>query len=394
MKLFAKLSVLILLLLSLFVPSTYASGDTHVPTSVTLAKTEIVNHDYFAAADTVHLTGTVNGDAYIAGGTVVVDGVVNGDVLVAGGTVTISGQVKNDIRAAGGTVTVSGPVGGNVTAGAGTLLISDTAKIAGSLVAGSGTMDILSPIGKGATVGAGTLNLNAKIGGNMTAGAQMMTMQQKALVKGDLKYWSEEPVQLLDGATVAGELVFTQLPKTERKPTDTAQRAVGKFVSMLMAFATTMMFVTMIAVYLLGLALKMAVPEFTDHSIAYLRKSPLPAFGIGFLSTIVVPMVFFILFASVIGIPLTLPLLGGVIMMCLFGHIIGAWTIGNVLFGGEKAKVHNAWQLLVGMLVFGVMTFIPVLGWIAHAVIVMMGVGALLQEKYVLYRALRSKKLI
>src|SRR5687767_13900949 len=91
----------IILLLCVSVSSYVYAEENSIP-NVYLSKGEIINHDYFAAGNTVNLSGTVNGDAYIAGGNVTVDGTVNGDLLAAGGNVTILGKVTGNVRTAGG----------------------------------------------------------------------------------------------------------------------------------------------------------------------------------------------------------------------------------------------------------------------------------------------------
>ena len=54
-------------------------AQTNDPTrgkTVILSKDQIIDHDYFAAGDTVTIDGTVNGDAYVAGGQVNINGVI------------------------------------------------------------------------------------------------------------------------------------------------------------------------------------------------------------------------------------------------------------------------------------------------------------------------------
>src|SRR3989304_8346367 len=104
-KLFIGALILLLSSLTLFVPNAQAKGNPE-PVSMVLARNEVVNKDYFAAGDTVTISGIVNGDAYLAGGSVLIDGTINGDLLVAGGTIQIQGPVKNDVRAAGGMITL------------------------------------------------------------------------------------------------------------------------------------------------------------------------------------------------------------------------------------------------------------------------------------------------
>lgn len=394
MKLFPYLTLGILLSLFSFTPRAYAMENQRESSVVVLPKTETVNHDYFAAGDTVHVSGIINGDAYVAGSTVIIDGVINGDLLTAGGTVTVTGQVKHDIRVIGGTVTIEGIVGGNITAGAGTLLIPATAKISGSLVAGSGTLDVLSAIGKGMTVGAGTLTVNGKIGGDMHAGVSSMALNENASVQGNLTYWSEQPMTFLPGATVAGTLLYHELPKSEKKPAVIAQNTVKTFTQMLAFVTAISVFLIFAVTFGLGVLIRAVLPEFTKHTVFYLRKNPLPAFGAGFIAAMITSIVLLTFVGSVIGIPLALIGIAGVCVLYVIGHCMAAYYVGNILSGGDKTRLHPALQLCIGMLVLGALILIPIFGWLTRCTIVIMGIGAVISETYSVYKALRSKKLI
>ena len=168
-------------------------------------------------------------------------------------------------------------------------------------------------------------------------------------------------------------------------------RAFSQMVAMIAAISVILVFAF---TYLLGILVRGAFPEFTKTSVSYLRKNPLQAFGIGFIAAMVVPFVLLILFGSVIGIPLALVLMAGIGVLYAMGHIMASYYVGNIVSGGEKSRLHSALQLCIGMLLLGLLTFIPVFGWMARCTIVMMGAGAVIFGKYALYTTLRSKKLI
>ncbi|MBI2442333.1 MAG: hypothetical protein HYV40_00305 [Candidatus Levybacteria bacterium] len=50
--------------------------------------------------------------------------------------------------------------------------------------------------------------------------------------------------------------------------------------------------------------------------------------------------------------------------------------------------------LFIGLLAYYVVTFIPVIGWIVGFLVMLLGMGALLQQKYHLYNSLRLEKAI
>ena len=392
MKLFAKLFVLVLLSVTLFVPAVLAKGE-RAPVAVVLGRNEVVNKDYFAAGDTVTVSGTVNGDAYVAGGTVLIDGTINGDLLVTGGMIDIKGPVKEDIRAAGGSLTISSIVGGNVTAGAGTIAIDPTARIAGSIVAGSGTLNVLAPVGKGITAGAGTLMVNSSVGGDILAGVGQLIMQPKTRVAGDVTYWSEKEATIADNVALSGELTYHNLPKTKTKPGLAKVGLLGAS-GVFTGTALIMAGIAFLTVFVLGLILTALLPRFSEKAVGMMQKNAWGSFGLGIASVIVLPIVAITAFVTVIGIPLGIFLLVALGLLCFVGHIYAAIFIGRGVFVWFKKEVHRTWQLLVGLLILVVFTFVPILGWLARAIFVLIGIGAVLFEKHSVYKHMRLRHLV
>lgn len=393
MKLLFRLFVLVLLSVTFFTPIAYAK-DNQEPVNVLLPKGEIINKDYFAAGDTVTLTGVVNGDAYVAGGMVIVDGTVNGDLFVAGGNVEIRGPIKNDLRAAGGTVTIASTIGGNVTVGAGTVSMETTARIGGSILAGSGNLNLFAPVGKGITAGVGNLIINNTVGGDIVAGVGQLVLQPKTKIGGDLFYWSEEKATIANAVTVTGDVVYHNMPKQEAKPTRIAKEGVLGLIGALAGTAALMAGVGVIAQFIVGLALMALLPSFTEKTITLMHKNPWGSFGLGIVTVMVLPILAVTAMATVIGIPIGMFLFMALGLLCLIGHIYAALFLGRGVFTGLKTDVHRAWQLLVGLIILGIFTLIPILGWLARAIFVLIGTGAILFEKHAVYRQMRARHLV
>lgn len=393
MKLFARLGVLMVLFATLFVPAAHASND-RPEVNIVLEKKEIVNKDYFAAGDSVHISGTINGDAYIAGGTVTIDGVINGDLLVAGGTVQLGGPVKNDVRAVGGVITFASTVGGNVSLAAGTVVMNPESKITGSVLAGAGTMNIYAPVGRGVTAGVGTLAINSTIGGDVTAAVGELSMQPKTKIAGDVTYWAEKEAVIRDNVQLSGDLVFHAMPKNEAKQ---AQMAKGNFKAMAAAFtgvAITAVLVSLATMFVLGLILMALLPSFTERTLTGMKKNPWGSFGLGLVTMVVVPILTMTAMMTVVGIPVAVFFIMALGLLGVIGNIYAALYIGHGIFTWLKADVHKAWQLLVGLILMGILAMIPMLGWLAKGIFGLIGVGAVLFEKQATYKQMRAKHIV
>lgn len=392
MKLFLRVIVLVLITASFFAPTAYAATSSE-ETVVILPKSDVVNTDYFAAGNTVRLSGTVNGDAYVAGGSVIVDGTINGDLLVAGGTVQISGAVKNDIRAVAGVITLGNTVGGNVTIGAGTAVINPEAKLNGSLLAGAGSLNVYGPIAKDVTAGTGTFILNAPVSGNMKLAVDEMSLQPKTRIGGDITYWSDEEAKIADNVAIGGALVYHKMPKSEsQRPVSVPGKGLMGAVWGAIGLAAL---AGMSALFILGLILTTMFPVFSNNTVTQLKKNPWGAFGLGLITVITLPLAGLAAMMTVVGIPLGIFLLVMTVVLCVVSHIYAALFVGSsICVRFRMSHVHQAWQLAAGILVLILCTFVPVLGWLIKAMLVLMGTGALLFEKHAVYKQLRTKRLV
>ncbi len=393
-KLLSTVFILVVLSVTFFIPSVYAK-ENKTPVNVVLEKAQTVDGDYFAAGDSVRVSGTVNGDAYVAGGVVTVDGIINGDLLVAGGTVRVEGPVKNDVRALGGTVTFANGIGGNVTIGAGTMVVSPQAKISGSMVAGAGALELYGPVGKGLTIGAGTLTTNAAIGGNVLVAAEDFVLQPKTKIAGDLTYWSQKEATFADNVALSGATVFHEVKDDEAKASRVAKTTAKGFVGTLAAAGAILATIGFAVMYIAGVIILWLLPVFSEKTVAMMQKNGWGSFGLGMVAVIVLPIIALTCIATVVGIPLGIFVLVLLGLLCFMGHLYASLFVGRSIFHGLKADTaHKAWQLLAGMVLVALLNLIPILGWLLKGILVLIGAGAVLFEKQNVYRQMRGKRLV
>ncbi len=367
-------------------------AENEYPPNVTLAKTETVNNDYFAAGNTVTVSGTVNGDAYVAGGNVTFDGLVNGDLLVAGGNVTILGKVTGDVRAAGGNLIFSSQVDKNTTLLGGSITMSDSGKSLGSLVAAGGNISINSPIGKGATVAGGQVKLGNTIGNSVNAYTGNLVLDSGTKIAGDLNYWSEQEQTLNPEASISGKANYhyVQTPKYAGEKVDKGKiLGIAKIGSLLFGLYI------LIVEFIIGLLIIKLLPVFVVQTTEVINSRPLASLGLGFLVVILFPVVFMFLLISVIGIPLSLVLFVAIILYWIFSGVIVSLFVGlkaQHYFGQQKTSLY--WSYLVGLIIMTLVGLIPVINFLVGMAGFLIGTGALLLQKKTVYNLLRQKELI
>jgi len=379
-----------LLILPLFFVSVVsAQNNDKKPKNVVLAKDEVVNKDYFAAGDSVTLSGTVNGDAYLAGGNVIVEGTINGDLLVAGGMVEIRGKITDNVRAVGGQIVISAQVGKNLTVAGGTVNLTDSAKIGGSLVAGTGTLSVFSPVGKDLNIGVGQVTLGNTIGGGVRAGVGQLTLTPNAKVSGDLIYWSDAQAQIQSGAQVLGQTTHNLPPAKALKEAKPA-RILGIFTGASLALKIA----SFLWALIIGLLLLKFFPVYSRRTIEVMIKKPWASLGMGLLILILTPIIFLILLITVLGIPIAFVLLVTFLIIAYLAKIFVSIFIGQKVLRYFGSKTGSNWALLLGLVVYGIVTLIPILGPVVSLLVVIFGLGAVFLEEKDFYHQLRSKNLV
>ncbi len=388
-----KLSCFLLLLSFVLTPllfpcTIFAQENIRSKESSVLRNTEVINNDYFAAGERVTLSGIVNGDAYLAGGKVFVDGTVNGDLLIAGGTATIRGKILHNLRIVGGNITIdSTDIGGNVTVASGNVLFSNAAKIAGSLVAASGNTEVYAPIGKGITFAGGNVILGNTVNGNIVGAVGSLDILPGARINGNVDYWSQDNAKIAKEASISGKILAHLTPKGTQ---ETAERGKA-FIS---GFTKTIRIVSLISSIIIGLLLLYLVPIFMESTVETILKQPGKNFLIGLIAMFAFPLLAVILFATIIGIPLSVLILMAFFVLMYIGKIVVMFTVGQKVLGYTDYKLSNTWTFLVGAIVFFLLTWIPFIGTLIGIIGALIGFGSVLAAKANYYQLLRNKKLI
>lgn len=385
-----KITAVLISFLALFVFATPLHAKSDGPTQVViLPQGETVDHDYFAAGETVEIHGTVNGDVYAAGGQVIITGTVNGDVLAAGGTVTLSGTVSQDARLAGGQITISGSVGRNLTVASGNVEVLESARLGGSVVAGAGNLRIGTDVPRGITAGVGRLAISSNVTGDVETAVGELYLAPGANIRGNLNYLSENDARIEQGASVSGQIQKRLPPEYLRTSPDEARREAAKAYAGAKGFSTIMGFLTTLVI---GLLLLRFVPNFLARSVDNLRDQPWTALGIGFLALVVTPVLFIALLIGIITIPLAFILLFAYFITLYLSSIPVSIWLGETILARVNRPASIYWTFALGLLALSLITLLPFFGWLAKLLTVLFGLGTYLISKKQAYALGIDKK--
>ncbi len=391
-NMFRFLAAFLLVSLTFVIFGGVVLAKTNQNTVVVLPKDEVVDTNYFAAGDTVTLSGTVNGDAYLAGGVVNIEGTVNGDLIAAGGVIYIRGTVTQDVRVAGGQVIITGTIERNLTVVGGAATVADSGRVGGSVVGAGGSVQIYSAIPSDVNIAAGELTIGNTVGGNVFAAVGTLTMSPSANIEGNLTYMSEEPINIQKGATVSGtirEEKRLQMEKEKFKDKAEIAAKAGK------SFFYTAKFINIITAFLVGLLFIFLFPKYSATITKQVSEKTWTSMGVGLLTLILAPIVALLLLVTIVGVPIGFLLIVAYFFSIFFAKIFVALVIGSKLINMvSHEKYHHAVVLGLGLLVYLIVSSIPVLGAIVVLLTVITGVGAILLAKIEYYRLLKDKKMI
>lgn len=325
-----------------------------------------IRQTVFAAGNTIDIGSTVSGDIFCAGQTVTISGTINGDVICAAQTINITGTINGDVRLAGQTITVTGDIERNATVAGQSFTLGNEGSIGGDLSAGASNMTLNGRVNRDAALGSSTTVVAGEVGRNIKAAGDSLTLSSDAKVGGSVEFTSNNDVQRASGATVGGDVTRKDPPQQE------AQKPAA-------AFSVLWIIYFFLAMLLIALALALLFPRLL-HSITN-RAMPQPWIALltGFIAHAVAPLLFIIVAATVIGIPLALVAgLAWLLMLVLTGPMV-AFYIGRLLF---KDKRNVLVMMLVGAAILLVTYLIPILNILIIMPVVWLGTGMMLLEVY------------
>ncbi|MDD2935030.1 MAG: hypothetical protein PHX25_00990 [Candidatus Pacebacteria bacterium] len=339
----------------------------------------------YIAGNLVTVDANIEKSVHSAGNVVNINGNVGESVCSAGGTVTINGDVNGSVHTAGGSVVVGGNITDDLFIAGGNLMISKSASVGGDLIAGGGTIDIQSPVAGNVYLGGGMITINSEIKGNVKVGqADELVLGSNAVINGNLEYYSKKPIQVTDGAVVKGETIISESKFGREKEINK-----GVFVGAVFAFLSIALFIKMIGLMIVAFVLAYMFKKFTETVTKESLDNFWKSLGIGFVVLVLTPIAFVFLMITLFGL-----WLGALVLMAYLISLTLSASIAGIIFGTwlarlvmKKKDYSVDWKIVVGgTLLLSIIGLIPLFGWIAMFVLVLVGLGAFWRTIYLSYK--------
>ncbi len=341
--------------------------------------------DAFASGSSIELSAASPRDLFAAAFSAELGGRVEGDLHATGFDVEIESQVGADLYAAGFSVDVGGPVGSDLTVTAGDFSLKDGASVAGNarIFAGAATLD--APIAGALMAKTGSLELNGSVAGDAELTAGHITFGPQAKVGGTLTYRAREPIDIPSTVAPAERVRFQKLEpgglfdgmrEHMERPFRSFWPSVFGLVSF---FVVTIAFLVFIAAVAHAFA-----PRTTEQLRAQSVEHPFRSILLGGLGLSMLVGLVPVSALTLIGIPLIPIVMLLIVVVWIAGYLLGvyavAWRVSTAFSSTPAGLTGQLLVLTAGLIVFALLNFIPLLGWLANLVVIFLGLGALLQR--------------
>jgi cytoskeletal protein CcmA (bactofilin family) len=351
--------------------SQFAGGEAY-----SLARSVTVSGNLYAAGGTVTVNGDVTGDLVVAGGTLLVPGSVEGDILAAGGNMSFLGKVAGDIRAAGGNIVVDSTISGDAAIAAGTVQLGSDTAVGGDAAFAGGQVVVDGDVAGDLRAVGGRITVNGHVKGSARLEGDEVVLGDHAVVDGDLTYRAKTKVDIAPTAVVGG--TTTALPSAAP---ELPRASFGGLKALLGIWWITKLFM-LLALALVGYwFFRSRLPAAARETLAHPGRMML----YGFIGIVCIPVAAIVLFVTIVGVPLGILLLTSYGALLVAGTAYAAQLAGSILMKVIRRKPTydvTAGSVVLGAIAYEVIKLVPILGWLAAAIVCLMAFGTLLQAVY------------
>ncbi len=366
-----KILLSLLLIITLITPFSFADDEESAVANENIEATteEVVNEDN-SQENPEEVQNSVGkdiyqGDLYLFEDNITMDKLVDGNVYIFGNNVKVTGQVAGNLFVMANKVTFE-----DAYIESSTYILANEVyfkAVSSDLYVACNTLEIPTDYGvyRDLKCAGNSISIVGIIGRNANIECTTLSLEKdgaKADIYGNLEYSSATEITVPEGA-IQGNVKYSPIAENT-KTKDTV-------LDYIFSAITAIVF----ALVIYGLALL-----FTKDSIEKCTKITsnkfLPAFGIGLLALIIVPIVSILLMISVIGLPVAFTLLALYGLLIAISTSVFAICISNIIC--NKLNKTNKWLTalfvaIISLLIY-ILGIIPYIGFL-KLLLVILGFG-------------------
>jgi len=301
----------------------------------------------------------------------------------------INEEIKDDVRIIGGALTLNRNVGGDVILIGGTMDLAQAAEVAGDVISLSGRTNLYGTVNKSVRGIMGRLILGGTVNGDVDVRVtEKLIMLNDAHVVGNVKYFAPEKIED-HGAVIDGEISFNEILSSGDKVKEGFRDLLssGSILGKLWSY---------LSLLLIGSLFVGFFPNLLHRASTRIKTKAAKSFGVGFLVFVLGGTISVIAAFTVIGVQLAFIVMALLFVLGELGRVTAGYFIGSLIIrdktkkGTQKKRVffRHFGVLALGVLILKIVSFVPVLGWVAGFVFFITGAGALFLALRTTYREL------
>jgi cytoskeletal protein CcmA (bactofilin family) len=335
--------------------------------NVVIPQGETVVGDLYSSAGTTVVEGTITGDLVAFGRTVIMNGRVEGSILSFAQNLTVNGPVGGNIRAGGQNLTLNAKVGKNITIMGASAFLSPSSAVDGGVIGWLGRIEARGRIADDLLLGVGEAVLGGEVGGRVDAASERITVLPETRVDGEFRYYSPRRAEIPESARLSGGVEFEPVRRREM----TNWRRVGQMLQAGWFFGLLLLIVLLWLLYP-GKLGRVTVPEKATWTRGFLL-------GLGGL--VVGPVVIALVFATLLGIPVALVLLGLYLLGFLLALPLAGSLVGRQLNTAYLAGRNLPPALIAagGTILLVLLGLVPLIGCLVTLLATVLGFGLYLE---------------
>ncbi len=347
-----------------------AAADIRAGENVIIPEDEKNLQDLYLFGNSIRVEAPVSNDIVAAGGDITIHSDVTGSIIAAGGNINQKGSVGNTIRIAGGNIIIDGEITRDLVVAGGSVTVTKNAVIKRDIIAAGGTLNIEAPVQGKVLLNGGQVTINSAIAGNVDGNVGKLTLGPNAVINGNLTYSSSEKATTDPSAVVKGKTNyrFTEKPKETAKGVQ-GFLAIGTLYKLVTDIILTVLFIFFFARFMYGTLSRMMQTPMKSGAIgfAFFFLAPLASLMFLVLIWLGIASFFFYVLAIIVAL---------FVVKAFIGWFIVRWYEER-----QGRKYLLDWKAGVfGPIALFLLLLIPIIGWLAVAIIFFIALGAFLEE--------------
>jgi hypothetical protein len=233
-------------------------------------------------------------------------------------------------------------------------VLVDRGETVGDVFVLDGDVTIRGTVTGDVVVVDGDVTIRGTVSGNVVTVSGQATLGRRGRISGDLVYGDERPVQA-PGSRVGGDVQKVDAGDAS------IVGAIGAWIAVV------------VSMFVLGLLFLLLAPRAAEAVARTARSKALVCALVGLLGFFLLPVIAVAAFFTLVGIPLGIVLLCLVVPLYALGYVTSALVVGRLIL--KKSLIL---AFLLGLVIVGLLTLIPIAGGIIGFLAVAFGLGVLL----------------